>query len=328
MPRLKHALLSFCLSLVAIELAGRVLLGRVNFTERLRSLGPTGQLTAELARYESMIRGNRSYPARVEKWHPGWGWTNVLGRLPGEPPVNIDAQGLRGARETPLEHPSGKTRVEIFGDSFALGVDVSDSETYAAQLEDIDPSLEVLNFGVAGYGLDQCLLRFREDGARYHPDTVVIGLVSLLFLRSHSSFERWYKPFFEIENGELVLHGVPVPSPEEAAAKHHATPKIVEIFRMRLGQKPISQEDDPLGVRLLEELVHEIRAARARPVIILYPLPDEYRLGTSTRSPTALGKAFRKVRQNRGVDCEVGSARGRRSTPTLHRVASTAAAAS
>jgi hypothetical protein len=38
------------------------------------------------------------------------------------------------------------------------------------------PGLEVLNFGVPGYGLDQAYLRYLRDGRQFHPLIVIIGI--------------------------------------------------------------------------------------------------------------------------------------------------------
>src|SRR5262249_6230514 len=154
-------------------------------------------LVSELADYERAARDPTGHTVSAavvgQKWDRRWGWTNLSGAsVLG---THINAAGLRATDDTPVEHPMGKARIEIFGDSFAFGVDVADSDTYAAQLERRAPEFEVLNFGVPGYGLDQCLLRFRQQGVQYRPDVVVIGLMPLLFWRSHSNFEMWYKPY-------------------------------------------------------------------------------------------------------------------------------------
>jgi hypothetical protein len=168
---------------------------------------------------------------RVWQHDPELGWTHrpgAHGRLV-EPEVEvevaIDASGLRGP-EVPVEKPSGTRRVALFGDSFAEGWGVAESDTLRARLEERlrarsrETRAEVLSFGVAGYGTDQELLLFAKQGRRFAPD-----VVCLLFF----SNDLWDdtnangnggglsgvsvpKPRFQLRpDGTLALTGVPVP---------------------------------------------------------------------------------------------------------------------
>ncbi len=119
-------------------------------------------------------------------WHfdADTGWANLpgaRGRLVS-PEFNVEfainGEGLRGP-ETTLEKPAGVRRVAIFGDSFAQGWGVDEADTLRARLaarlrERSRAPIEVLNFGVAGYGSDQSLLAFRKVGRRFDPDVVVL----------------------------------------------------------------------------------------------------------------------------------------------------------
>jgi lysophospholipase L1-like esterase len=58
------------------------------------------------------------------------------------------------------------TRIAAFGDSFAAGTRLPHDETWAAQLQVLRPDLDVVNFGVDGYGLGQSLLLDRRMRGR------------------------------------------------------------------------------------------------------------------------------------------------------------------
>jgi hypothetical protein len=132
----------------------------------------------------------------------------------------------------------------------------------------------VLNFGVPGYGLDQMMLRFQEEGVAFHPDIVVIGIVSPVLGRTEN-FTFWYKPYFELEAGTLVLYGVPVPSPAEAVSRQRYGLRILDVASMILD--PVSQRDPaPLNRAILLRFLAEIRAAGAQPMIVRSPFLDEY----------------------------------------------------
>jgi hypothetical protein len=227
---------------------------------------------------------------------PVLGWTN----RPGEIPVagtmaHISEQGLRSPRTFPLDKPPGVTRVAIFGDSFAFGSEVAGDDTYAAVLGRELDGAEVMNFGVPGYGPDQMLLRFRAEGLAFHPDVVVVGLNSLVLDRV-GPFTTWYKPFFALQGDDLVLHGVPVPSLDQAADWQSGL-RLFDLVRMVRESYSHERPDEATGRAILEQFVREIRAARAKPLLVLYPWPSEYERGS------AASTVFHAVCAGTGVQC-------------------------
>jgi hypothetical protein len=68
------------------------------------------------------------------------------------------------------------------------GDSATHDKTYSYYLTRSLPDTEVLNLGVSGYGHDQMLLYLKEEGAKYHPDVVILGYVSLDAPRNLLSF--------------------------------------------------------------------------------------------------------------------------------------------
>lgn len=94
----------------------------------------------------------------------------------------INAEGWRG-RPVREQKPPGTLRIAVLGDSFVFGTGVPDEGTLPRTLErDFEeqplPGLrvQVLNFGVPGYGIEQLLPRLERDAARYDPDVVLVCL--------------------------------------------------------------------------------------------------------------------------------------------------------
>jgi len=107
------------------------------------------------------------------------------------------------------------------GDSFTFGDEVEDEESWPAQLEKI-LNKRVLNAGVGAYGVDQAFLRAEVLLDKYDPDVVILSLISDDINRTEYSnypYGRGWKPYFEYENGALVLKNVPVP--ESLAPRRH-----------------------------------------------------------------------------------------------------------
>lgn len=125
-----------------------------------------------------------------------------------------NSQRLRATREYDADPPLGVVRVAAFGDSFTHGDEVRNGETWAAALEAGHPGLEVVNFGVGGFGLDQAYLRYQHEGRRYHPAVVLIGFATENIYRHVNVYRPFYdtdtgrplaKPRFVVEGDRLVL---------------------------------------------------------------------------------------------------------------------------
>lgn len=136
-----------------------------------------------------------------------------------------NAAGMRDDREHEIEPAPGVLRMAAFGDSFTYGSDVELEETWGKQISDITPTIEVLNWGSGGYGLDQAYLRYRKRGKEYNPHIVLIGYMTENIARNVNVFRafytRWYrgviftKPRFVVRDGELTLLENPVSSIED-----------------------------------------------------------------------------------------------------------------
>ena len=133
--------------------------------------------------------------------------------------VNFDSDGFRrtGAGNPP---PSGTNArggaILAAGDSYTYGDEVADDETWPADLQALN-GRRVVNAGVAGYGLDQAVLRAETVAAAIHPSAIVMGFIADDMHRMEVR-RLWgaEKPYFEIVKdddggGELVLRNVPVP---------------------------------------------------------------------------------------------------------------------
>lgn len=130
-----------------------------------------------------------------------------------------NSAGFRAEREYAAQTPEGVLRVAAFGDSYTHGSTVDNSATWTQLLEQTDPQLEVLNFGVGGYGTDQAYLRYQRDGVPYRPQIVLIGFMVENILRNVSVYRPAYyhktngvgvKPRFRVTSGEVLEH---VPNP-------------------------------------------------------------------------------------------------------------------
>ena len=120
----------------------------------------------------------------------------------------IDADGLRFSGEG---HVSSDGSILAVGDSFTYGDEVRDEEAWPAQLQRLT-GRRVLNGGVTGYGFDQIVLRAEQLAAVHRPSVIIVSFIAEDIPRTEMRCLWWRdKPWFAIENDQLVLKGVPVP---------------------------------------------------------------------------------------------------------------------
>src|SRR5262245_10655025 len=128
--------------------------------------------------------------------------------------VKINSEGLRD-REHAKAKPRHTFRIAVLGDSYAEAMQVPAEETFWAVLERELPScrllrghqIEVINFGVAGYGTAQELLTLRHRVWDYSPDLVLLAFLSGNDVRNNlrSLEQDPMRPYFVYQEETLVL---------------------------------------------------------------------------------------------------------------------------
>ena len=170
---------------------------------------------------------------------PELGWT--IRPHGNRPQYKANSKGLRATREYDPVPPADRVRVAAFGDSFIHASGVPTGFTWEEKLEELEPGLEVINFGIPGSAPDQALLRYRREGIQYRPAVVLIGMMSENINRMVNTFRPFYfaksglpfsKPRFAVEGGELVLHENPIRSIDE----YRALLEDPEAWLPRLGE--------------------------------------------------------------------------------------------
>jgi len=135
----------------------------------------------------------------------GW-WTRE-----GRGWVQINAAGFRHGELAPAAPPPGRLRIAVLGDSFSEALQVSEPITWVRQLQDrlqlsqdcplrqehgLD--VEVLNFGVGGYGTGQELLTWRHQASAYRPQLVLLLLYPGNDFTDNEPLSRPDRPVFSL----------------------------------------------------------------------------------------------------------------------------------
>jgi lysophospholipase L1-like esterase len=148
------------------------------------------------------------------------GWNNeansegIYKRWEFEYAVKINAYGMRYRNFAKDRNPA-IYRVAVLGDSYTWGIGVADAERFTEKVEDLaNHKIEMLNFGVAGYGPIQYYLRLDEI-IEYKPDMVLIAFCLGNDFADNVLWRRYGypKPYAERNsNGTLAIKGYPLPN--------------------------------------------------------------------------------------------------------------------
>jgi lysophospholipase L1-like esterase len=147
-----------CLGLTAALLIGEALVRVFNIGPRLMPID------------SGLLRLSRNPRLRYE-WRPG-------ARDDG---VQINGEGMRDLARAKEKQP-GVLRIACLGDSICAGYSVASEASFPAQLEQLsnrvracDDCVEVLNFGVPGYNLEQIVETLAARVLDFQPDLVIYG---------------------------------------------------------------------------------------------------------------------------------------------------------
>jgi len=152
------------------------------------------------------------------------GWTYFPNARNTDGSAHTNSLASRGKREYTARPGKGITRVLAFGDSFVWCEEVSDRKSWGQIYERRKKKIELINFGVGGYGTDQAFLRYQKVGRKLGADVVVIGLLLENIGRNVNRYRPMWsltsaltrsKPRFQLRGDELVL----VPQPFETEAE-------------------------------------------------------------------------------------------------------------
>jgi len=145
--------------------------------------------------------------------------------------AKVNSAGLMD-QEYAQEKPAGVYRILVLGDSFTEGLRVPMDAAFHSILEEnlnaAGKRVEVINAGVAGWGTDQELLFYQEVGRDYQPDMVLLAffpgndIMNNAITLESKNFGGVRKPYFLLEDGQLVLHNQPVGSESEPVVPEEA----------------------------------------------------------------------------------------------------------
>jgi hypothetical protein len=183
-------------------------------------IGEIGLRAAKIEGYPKIGDFVDSAPTGFHTSDPNLGWKlkpGASGEWNGEGAsfVQVNSEGLRDREHTKAKPPN-TLRVAVLGDSFTEAIHVPVEQTFWSKLERKlgncvavkgRKNVEVINFGVQGYGTAQELIMLRKKVWDYSPDLVILAFFIGNDVINNSpklEYDR-YRPFFAYDaSGKLV----------------------------------------------------------------------------------------------------------------------------
>ncbi|NJM71699.1 MAG: SGNH/GDSL hydrolase family protein [Scytonema sp. RU_4_4] len=235
---------------------------------------------------------------------------NLTMRIPySEKPyfVSTNKQGFRSNIDYIHQKTIDQPRIVFLGDSYVAGDGVANEKRFS-DIVATEFSVDSYNFGLSGSGVDQQYLIYKNIASSYEHDLVVIAPHITNILRN--SLDKRVaidgytgckiaipKPFFTLENENLILHNIPVPKEREFVLDNTGStrlfepnPRLKQLFNTYIPQKlkarllrlqwskeldGYQSENHPKWL-LMKRLLAEIINLAGKKHILLVPLPYHY----------------------------------------------------
>lgn len=146
------------------------------------------------------------------------GWISHSNFVSSDSMYIYNNDGIRSASMINTPQKNDAITIMFFGDSYTHGDEVNYNGTIEYFLQKLfweqNKNVQVLNFAVSGYGMDQVLLRWEKVKNNYDPDIVVFGIQFENVKRNINIIRSLYspvtqipftKPRFIIKKNKLIL---------------------------------------------------------------------------------------------------------------------------
>ncbi len=273
----------------------------------------------------------RNYVADPEQWEGRWRTMRpdpLLGYIPRDGYSGSDngyrvhiTYGADGLRLHRRDKPPARMAppILVVGDSYAMGAEVGDDESWAAYMEEA-LDRRVLTGGVPGYGIDQAVLRAETLIGKYRPDVMIVGLIADDVERARMRI-LWglQKPYFEIENGGLVLRNVPLAEPDrdprlDPLRRVLGYSYLMDVAMRRLGHmawwrrgqpshvEPAHDYGDKVACLLMDRLAALSERHKTKIVLVAQYSRQTWEAEHYRRNEVAVVRAVADCARARGID--------------------------
>lgn len=214
--RIRDATIILAISLLLTEGVLRLALSDMFSVERLRNPSLYAAPLADDDYFKLQYRWNIPNPPRVNPRVTLRQFDPLLGWRPQESAAN--PLGL--IEQTPYAVDPNRPTILFFGDSYVAGK-TKLPDKMPQILDRAIPSYRVYNYGVAGYGVGQIYLRFRQTRGEFRDPVILLGILTRDLDRSVLAFRGAPKPQFVVKHGELEMENLPLADDIDGWLRNH-----------------------------------------------------------------------------------------------------------
>lgn len=232
------------------------------------------------------------------------GWTNMPDlELRGIYGPGTEVTTNRLGFRMPAGSGDSRQTVVFSGDSFTFGHGVCDAETWPAVIAK-ESSINALNLGVNGYGLDQMALRYLQHKDSIEHQVHVVSIIVDSFERMrYDSFSGLERPRVRVVDNRLDVENEPIPRASSFVRWMSKRQKsIAKIGAVRLAARFTESTDARpqlsldkafrLGLRLIDELRQITEQAGRKLIVVLLPVEGDCVSDVSDGARTILARAL------------------------------------
>lgn len=214
--RIRDATIILAISLLLTEGVLRLALSDMFSVERLRNPSLYAAPLADDDYFKLKYRWNIPNRPRVNPRVTLRQFDPLLGWRPQESAAN--PLGL--IEQTPYAADPNRPTILFFGDSYVAGK-TKLPDKMPQILDRAIPSYRVYNYGVAGYGVGQIYLRFRQTRGEFRDPVILLGILTRDLDRSVLAFRGAPKPQFVVKHGELEMENLPLADDIDGWLRNH-----------------------------------------------------------------------------------------------------------
>jgi lysophospholipase L1-like esterase len=158
----------------------------------------------------------------------------------------------RHTRHSGFSENPATIRIALLGDSMTYGNEVLCEDSWGHALEaNLGADVQILNFGVSAYGLNQVLHRYERDVRPWKPQIVIIGITSLeiqrlvwiyKFLNPHWGGDPFVYPRLVFRDGTFSHINQPPTTPKEIIS--YSSIKELPYIHLDANYRPLEWERD------------------------------------------------------------------------------------
>ena len=185
---------------------------------------------------------------------------------------NINKEGFRNKNDFEAKsNPNNKSNILLLGDSFIFSIYLDEYKTIAYNLQKRFTGLyNIINLGIPGFGIDQCVLSYEKYSKLIDPNIVVLVYIDDDIARNLEAFrkpEGMNKPSYDIINDSLQFR------------INNKSSIFTNIFEHSyLFNRFYKKYMDYYSIELAEKIFHKLivttRANRQKLIIIRLPIVE------------------------------------------------------